>query len=61
MTTDPENNSPATTRCQCGDHYCAEVMPKDQDRSQCCQYCGYRDCDVCGWTDQALRSPEVSR
>ncbi|MEU4623093.1 hypothetical protein AB0G04_24360 [Actinoplanes sp. NPDC023801] len=37
--------------CPCGDHYCADLMPKGQDRSDCCQYCGYYDCDVCRWTD----------
>jgi hypothetical protein len=40
--------------CPCGDYYCADAMPPNQDRSRCCQYCGYYNCDVCGWTSRAI-------
>lgn len=46
--------------CRCGDAYCADLMPANQDRSECCQYCGYYDCDVCGWADPAGNPPKVS-
>ncbi|GAA4963819.1 hypothetical protein GCM10025331_64530 [Actinoplanes utahensis] len=39
--------------CQCGDSYCEDTFGKataGQDRSGCCQYCGWFDCDVCGWS-----------
>jgi hypothetical protein len=52
MTVQP--NEPAPTPCPCGDSYCSDFMPKNQDRSHCCMYCGYYDCDVCGWADPAL-------
>lgn len=47
---------PTTTSspCPCGDYYCADYAPTDGiDRSDCCQYCGFYDCDVCGWTATA--------
>ncbi|MEU8656927.1 hypothetical protein [Actinoplanes philippinensis] len=47
--------SPPQPPCPCGDSYCSDLMPANQDRSACCQYCGYYDCDVCGWTDPARR------
>jgi hypothetical protein len=43
-----------TGGCRCGDSGCEDTFgraTKGQDRSGCCQYCGYFDCDVCGWTD----------
>ncbi|MGW1062171.1 hypothetical protein [Micromonospora rubida] len=37
--------------CPCGDYYCADNTPlTTTDRSDCCQYCGFHNCDVCGWT-----------
>ncbi|MEV1145190.1 hypothetical protein [Micromonospora sp. NPDC049799] len=40
-----------TDRCPCGDSYCADHTPMTTtDRTDCCQYCGFSDCDVCGWT-----------
>ncbi|MGC4853721.1 hypothetical protein ACLQ24_10025 [Micromonospora sp. DT4] len=36
--------------CPCGDYYCADNIPLNTiDRSDCCQYCGFFSCDVCGW------------
>ncbi|MEV6601967.1 hypothetical protein AB0M36_34705 [Actinoplanes sp. NPDC051346] len=49
--TDPTPTPAPTTPCLCGDSSCTDLMPKDQDRSQCCMHCGYYDCDVCGWSD----------
>jgi hypothetical protein len=47
--------------CPCGDSYCDDTFgqaTKGQDRSDCCMYCGFFDCDVCGWTaTPALPSP----
>lgn len=43
-----------TTPCRCGDSDCADTFglaTRGQDRSGCCQYCGWFDCDVCDWTD----------
>jgi hypothetical protein len=48
--------NPTTTPCPCGDNGCSDTFGKataGQDRSDCCQYCGYYSCDVCGWTDPA--------
>ncbi|GAA2475824.1 hypothetical protein [Winogradskya humida] len=57
MTIHPDDGSqPSQTPCPCGDYYCSDFMPKDQDRSQCCMYCGPYDCDVCGWIDPARAS-----
>ncbi|WP_230860486.1 DUF6197 family protein [Actinoplanes aureus] len=42
--------------CRCGDSDCADTFGRAtacQDRSGCCQFCGYSSCDVCGWTDPA--------
>ncbi|MEU4772476.1 hypothetical protein [Micromonospora sp. NPDC023644] len=37
--------------CPCGDYYCADNTPLTTiDRRDCCQYCGFYNCDVCGWT-----------
>ncbi|WP_032716280.1 hypothetical protein [Salinispora arenicola] len=36
----------ASNPCPCGDYYCADYAPTDGiDRSDCCQYCGFYDCD----------------
>ncbi|HEY0699065.1 MAG TPA: hypothetical protein VGD43_14795 [Micromonospora sp.] len=36
--------------CPCGDYYCADHQALTTiDRSDCCQYCGFSNCDVCGW------------
>jgi hypothetical protein len=43
-----------TAPCQCGDSYCSDTFgraTRGQDRSGCCQYCGFFCCDVCGWAD----------
>lgn len=43
--------------CRCGDSDCSDtfgVATRGQDRSRCCQYCGWFDCDVCGWRDPSL-------
>lgn len=50
---------PPRPACQCGDSYCSDVMPPHQDRTDCCQYCGFYSCDVCGWT--APTAPAASR
>lgn len=55
----PVADEPARTPCPCGDSYCSDRMPKNQDRSGCCQYCGTYDCDVCGWADPT--TPEANR
>ncbi|GIE90881.1 hypothetical protein [Actinoplanes regularis] len=42
--------------CLCGDYGCEDTFGRataGQDRSDCCQYCGYYGCDVCGWSDPA--------
>jgi hypothetical protein len=46
--------------CCCGDSGCVDTFGRvtaGQDRSGCCQYCGYHSCDVCGWTDPARQTP----
>ncbi len=51
-----------TLKCQCGDSDCVDTFGRataGQDRSDCCQYCGYYDCDVCGWTDPARVTPHT--
>jgi hypothetical protein len=56
-------------RCQCGDADCADTFgqaTRGQDRTACCQYCGWFDCDVCGWAatasilTPAATGPDVS-
>jgi hypothetical protein len=51
--------SAATEPCRCGDSDCQDTFgraTRGQDRSGCCQYCGWFDCDVCGWTDPSGRT-----
>lgn len=45
--------------CPCGDSGCSDTFGRatqGQDRSDCCQYCGFFDCDVCGWADPSGRT-----
>ncbi|WP_433789321.1 hypothetical protein [Actinoplanes sp. CA-252034] len=56
--------SPENTTCRCGDPGCADTFGKataGQDRTDCCQSCGYYNCDVCGWIDPARNSNPVTR
>jgi hypothetical protein len=43
---------------RCGDSDCEDTFGRataGQDRSDCCQYCGYFYCDVCGWRAEEQR------
>jgi hypothetical protein len=44
-------------QCPRGDSDCQDTFgraTRGQDRSRCCQYCGYYDCDVCGWAAEPV-------